>query len=268
MLPDTAGPDARAALARELGLDKPLPVQFLDYLGRFVRGDLGASFRAGVPVTSVIGERIPATLELAGFAMALTVLLAVPLGVLAASRQGTWVDAAVRSLAFAGQSLPNFWVAIVLVLVFSVSLGWFPAGGRSEPASIILPGITMSLYTMAGVVRVLRSSMLEVWRADFVTTAIAKGAPRQRVIVRHILRNALIPTVTYGGVVMVLHFLAGSIVVETVFAWPGVGRLLYEAILARDFPIVQAIALLYTALYVTANLLIDLLYRWLDPRIG
>lgn len=267
MLPEDAPQETRDAVSRAMGLDRPIFVQYALYIGAVVRGDFGTSFRTRAPVSEVIRDRLPATAQLAAAALFLTFLVAIPLGVLAGVRQGTWVDVLARSLAFLGQSIPNFWLGILLIRVVSMNLPFIPIGGRESPYGIVLPAVTMSWFTMAGIIRILRSSVLEVLRSDYIRTARAKGLRRSAIIRGHVLQNAMLPVVTFSGIVVVQAFLAGTVVIETVFTWPGIGRLLYEAILWRDFPVVQGLVLLFTTGYVMANMALDLIYTRIDPRI-
>lgn len=268
LLPEGASPEAFEGLGRQLGLDKPLPVQFLIYVGDVLRGDFGTSFRTRGPVIDLIGSRIGGTLKLGLVAFVFTVLVAIPLGLIAALGKDTWRDAVGRIVAFLGQSTPNFWVAIVFVQIFSVRLGWVPAGGSGGWRSYVLPALTMSMFAIAGITRVLRSSTIEVLNSDYILLARSKGLSKSQIVRSHVLRNAFIPTITYGTLVVVQHFLTGAIVIETVFAWPGIGRLLYDSLLGRDFPTVQGIVVLLTAMYALANMAVDLMYVRLDPRIS
>jgi peptide/nickel transport system permease protein len=252
---------------RYLGLDRPLYVQYLSFVGRAATGDFGTSIRSRRPVVELLRERLPNSLALAAFSMAVSLLVAFPLGVLAAVRRGTALDSGAKVLATLGQSLPTFWVGIVLIEVVAGRLQWLPAGGSGSLAHYILPGFTLGWFVVAGLMRLLRSAMLEVLDAEYVTTARAKGAPEVSVVWRHALRNALIPVVTFAGVYFAI-LVTSAIVVETVFAWPGMGRLAYEAITGRDFPVIQAVVLVTAAIVVTVNFAVDLLYAVIDPRIG
>src|SRR5262249_26595917 len=230
------------------------------------RGDFGTPVRARRPVSELIGERLPNSLRLAAFAMAVSIALAFPLGVMAAVKKGTAVDRAAQVIAVLGQSLPTFWVAIVLVEFVAGRLQWLPAGGNDGLASYVLPGFTLGWFVVAGMMRLLRSSMLEVLDSDYVKLARVKGVAERRVVWQHALRNALIPVVTFAGIYFAV-LVTTAIVVETVFAWPGLGRLAYEGITARDFPVIQAVVLTTAAIVAVVNLGVDCLYAVIDPRI-
>ena len=267
VLPMVATEEDVANARRYLGLDRPFYVQYLTFVGRATTGDFGTSIRSRRPVVDLLRERLPNSLALAAFSMAVSLLVAFPLGVLAAVRRGTALDSGAKVLATLGQSLPTFWVGIVLIEVVAGRLQWLPAGGSGSLAHYILPGFTLGWFVVAGLMRLLRSAMLEVLDAEYVTTARAKGAPEVSVVWRHALRNALIPVVTFAGVYFAI-LVTSAIVVETVFAWPGMGRLAYEAITGRDFPVIQAVVLVTAAIVVTVNFAVDLLYAVIDPRIG
>jgi peptide/nickel transport system permease protein len=264
------GEGARAAdveaLRQRLGLDRPLHAQYLAFLGGLVRGDLGTSIVSGRPVVQVVVEHYPATLELALAAMAVAVALALPLGVMAALWQDRWVDHGSRFLALLGVSMPNFWLGPLLILLFSIYAGWFPVSGRGSLAHLVLPALTLGSALAGFLTRLVRSSLAQELHQPYLRTARAKGLPERTVVVRHALGNALIPVVTVLG----LQFgalLTGAIITETVFSWPGLGRLLIQSIQARDYPVVQAGVLAMALTYVLVNLGTDLLYAWLDPRI-
>ena len=266
MLPGDATVDQLQALRRELGLDQPIYVQYLQFLGGALRGDFGTSFRHQQPALGLVLERLPATLELAFAALFLAVLVALPLGILAAIRRGRAVDAAAMGFAIVGQSTPTFWMGIMLILIVSVELGWLPTSGRGVLDHLILPAITLGTQFAALLARLTRTSMLEVLSQDFLITARAKGLRERTVVLRHALKNAGVPVITLAG----LQFgtlLGGAVVTETVFAWPGVGRLAVQSILVRDYPVVQAGVFVLALSFVTINLLVDLLYGQLDPRI-
>ena len=267
VLPMVATEEDVANARRYLGLDRPFYVQYLTFVGRATTGDFGMSIRSRRPVVDLLRERLPNSLALAAFSMAVSLLVAFPLGVLAAVRRGTALDSGAKVLATLGQSLPTFWVGIVLIEVVAGRLQWLPAGGSGSLAHYVLPGFTLGWFVVAGLMRLLRSAMLEVLDAEYVTTARAKGAPEVSVVWRHALRNALIPVVTFAGVYFAI-LVTSAIVVETVFAWPGMGRLAYEAITGRDFPVIQAVVLVTAAIVVTVNFAVDLLYAVIDPRIG
>ena len=266
MLGDGASPEDIAQLRTRLGLDRPLTEQYARYLRGLVRGDLGTSLRTQQPVTTQIAERLPATVELASAAMLVAVALALPLGLIAAVWRGTWVDQSAMGLALVGISVPGFWLGPLLALVFAVELGWLPVSGRGTLAHLVLPAITLGSALAAILARMTRASVLEELRELYVVAARARGASRVRAVVVHALRNSLIPVVTILGL-QLGAVLTGSIITETIFSWPGVGRLLIQSINFRDYPMVQGCILLIAVTYVTMNLLTDLVYGWLDPRI-
>jgi peptide/nickel transport system permease protein len=267
MLGERAQASDRAALRAALGLDLPLWEQYRRYLAGLLRLDLGQSFLDQRPVAAILAERLPATLRLAAAALALAILIALPLGVLAARFRGSAVDSAAMTLSLLGVSVPNFWLGPLLILVFSLWLGWTPVSGADQPASIILPAITLGTAMAAILARMVRASMLEVLGEDYVRTARAKGLGEAAVLWRHALRNAWLPVLTVIGL-QLGGLLAGAVITETVFAWPGIGSLLVESIKARDFPVVQGCVLLISLCYVLVNALTDLAYVWIDPRIG
>jgi peptide/nickel transport system permease protein len=266
MLGESARPADRQALREALGLDQPLFEQYLRYLGGLARLDLGQSFQFQRPVTDLLAERAPPTLELAGAALALALVLAVPLGVLAARNRGGALDSGAMGFSLLGISIPNFWLGPLLILVFSLWLGWTPVSGRDGPVSLILPAVTLGTGLAAVLARMVRSSVLEVLGEDFVRTARAKGLSETAVMWHHALRNAWLPVLTLVGL-QLGGLLGGAVITETVFAWPGVGSLLVEAIQNRDYPVVQASVLLVSLAYVLVNTLTDLIYAWVDPRI-
>lgn len=267
-LDPSASAEDRARLIASLGLDKPLHLQYWYFLRDMIfYGDLGRSISLGRPVTEVMLGRIVNTLQLGVIAFCISIAIAIPIGVFAAVYRDSWWDQLTRGFVFLGQALPYFWLGILLILVFSVRLRLLPPAGRIGPQSFILPAITLGWGAAAGVTRLVRSSMLEVLSSDFVRTARSKGLTELAVVFRHALRNALIPTVAYSTVVLVRSFVIGSITVETVFAWPGLGRLAFDATLARDFPLIQGLVVLISAIVVLANLFGEILYGWLDPRI-
>jgi peptide/nickel transport system permease protein len=266
MLGETARPADRAALRAALGLDRPLPAQLTDYLGRLLRFDLGQSLHFRRPVSELLWERLPPTLELAAAALLLALALALPLGVLAAHYRGRLADTGAMAFSLFGISLPNFWLGPLLILVFSLWLGWTPVSGRDGPASLVLPAVTLGTGLAAVLARMVRSSLLEVLGEDFIRTARAKGAGPTAVLWRHALRNAWLPVLTLIGL-QLGALLGGAVITETVFAWPGLGSLLVEAIQTRDYPVAQACVLLISIAYVLVNAFTDLLYAWADPRI-
>src|SRR4029453_8757877 len=253
-------------LTHHLGLDKPLPVQYGIYVKNIVQGDFGKSVLSRRPVTEHIWERLPATVELGVVAMLLSVLIGVPLGMYSAVRRGGPLDVGARVFSVLGQSMPTFWLGLMLILFFGVVLGVLPAGGRGTIWHLILPAFTLGYFTSAAILRLTRRALLGVLASDYIKFARLKGLHEQVVLWKHGLRNALLPVVTFA-VLLFVQFLGGAVVTETVFAWPGLGRLILESITTRDYPIVQAGVLVLSALYLTGNLLVDLLYSYLNPRI-
>ena len=253
-------------LRRELGLDRPLPEQYLTYIGRVAQGDFGTSIHTRRAVLKEIASVFPATLQLAFAAIAVAIVLGVGLGVLAAIKQNTWLDTASMSTALLGVSMPDFWVGILLILLFSVGLGWFPASGGGDLHHLVLPALALGANFSAVIARLVRSSLLEVLRQDYVMTARAKGLKQRTVVAQHALRNAVIPVLTVIGL-QIGNLLGGAVVIETVFARQGFGRLAITAILAKDFPLIQGVVLVAAITYVLLNVLVDLSYAWLDPRI-
>jgi ABC-type dipeptide/oligopeptide/nickel transport system permease component len=255
-----------AALRQRLGLDQPLVVQYVGYLGHVVRLNFGPSLRLDEPAAQAVTERMPATGLLAVTAMLVAVAVSLPLGILAALGHRTPIDRLISVISLLGQSVPNFWLGIMFILVFARGLQWLPSAGIGTWQQLVLPAATLALLLIGLLTRLVRSGLLEVLHDDFVRTARAKGLPPGYVLARHALPNALIPVITVGGL-QFGQLLAGAVIVETVFAWPGVGRLLVDAISNRDYPVVQAAILLITAGFILVNLLVDLSYAYLDPRI-
>jgi peptide/nickel transport system permease protein len=266
MLPMDASEEDFAAMRRSLGLDRPIPVQFLVFVGDAVRGDFGHSYQWNAPAMQLLLERLPATLELAAAGLLFALLLAVPLGVLSAVHRGGWIDRSAKLFALAGQAMPGFWVGLLLILFVAVELGLLPAFGRGDLRHLILPAIALGWYPVAAMTRTLRSSMLDILDSDYVRMERAIGLPERHIVWRYALRNAAVPLVTLVGVYFA-NMLSGAFVVEVVFAWPGVGRTVVEAVFSRDFPVVQAGVLLSAVVFVVVNLLVDLSYGWIDPRI-
>jgi peptide/nickel transport system permease protein len=266
MLPMDAPRQTREQLVREMGLDAPIPVQYVRFLARAVQGDFGVSIRFRQPAFRLVLERVPATAELALASLAFGVLVGVFLGVLAAVRYRRWPDIAVLGATSVGQSLPSFWVGILLILFFGVRLGWLPVSGLEGLSSLVLPALSLGLLPIVSISRLTRSSMLDVLRQDYVRTARAKGLVENAVVYRHALRNGLLPVVTLVGL-QLGTLLSGAVITEQVFAWPGVGRLAVDAIYNRDYPVVQAAALVGSTFLVAINLLVDFAYTWFDPRI-
>jgi ABC-type dipeptide/oligopeptide/nickel transport system permease component len=266
ILGDTAAEEDVEALRQRLGLDRPLAEQYGVFLAGLVRGDLGTSLRTEEPVAQAILTRLPATLELAAAAMLVAIGVALPLGIIAAVGRGTFVDHLATTLALTGISVPNFWLGPLLAIVFAVELGWLPVSGRGTAAHLVLPAISLGAALAAILARMTRASLLEELREPYVQAARARGASRARAVLRHAFRNSLIPVVTLIG----LQFgavLTGAVITETIFAWPGIGRLLIQSIGFRDYPLVQGCILFIAVTYVGMNLLTDLVYGVLDPRI-
>ncbi|MFY1638179.1 ABC transporter permease [Solwaraspora sp. WMMB335] len=258
--------EQRAALRHELGLDLPLVVQYVDYLKGILTGDLGQSLQFYQSNTSMIADRLPFTLLLVGAGMALALLVGVPLGVLAATREGTWWDRAASTLALLGQSVPVFWFGMMLVALFAVNLGWLPAGQSGTLRHLVLPAVTMSVYPMAHIARLTRASMSEALAEPYIDSARARGLSRLRVVWRHAFKNAMMPVLT----IVVLQtgiLLSGAVAVEYVYSWPGLGQLALQAIQFRDFPLVQAIVVFGALTFVLLNLLVDLIHSVVDPRV-
>jgi peptide/nickel transport system permease protein len=253
-------------LGREMGLDQPVYRQYLIYVGNLFRGELGDSTLQRKPVTEILWSRIPNTVRLAFASFLFALLLGIPLGVLSAVKHGRWWDRGIRAFAVLGQALPVFWISLLLIYVFSVGLRWVPVSGNAGWTSIILPTIALGWFGAAGQVRILRSSMLEVLNSEYVRFARAKGLPSRTVIWKHAFRNALIGPITFAALTLA-GMVTGSIVVETVFAWPGLGLLAIQAVNNSDYPILQGLILLVTLVYLIVNLMVDILYMIVDPRI-
>ena len=267
LLPEDATVQDFEIMSERWGLDKPLHIQYLVYVGNVLRGDFGTSIKwPGRSTRDLIFARLPATLELSFLALIVAALLALPLGVLVAVKKDTGIDYAGKVVALLGQAAPSFWVGIVLIWIFAVTLEWLPASGRDGPTSLILPAFALGWFQVAAVMRLTRSSMLEVLDSEYVKLARIKGIPNWKVIWKHCLRNAAIAPLTYFGFILG-GFLTGSVVIETVFAWPGVGLLAIDALRARDFQVVQSVVLFFGVVYIASNLLVDILYAYLDPRI-
>ena len=266
ILGDSARPADRNALRQQLGLDQPLLQQYSSYLTNLLSLDLGKSLHSNQSVTAQLAERFPATLELALAAFVIAVLIAVPLGVMAARRRGTTWDTSAMTMSLLGVSIPNFWLGPMLILLFSLWLGWTPVSGREQAGSLILPAITLGASLSAVLARMVRSTLLEVLNEDYIRTARAKGLKESSVIWRHALMNAMLPVVTLLGL-QLGALLAGAVITETVFSWPGIGSLLIESIQKRDYPLVQGCVLLVAVSYLFINTITDLLYQLLDPRI-
>jgi peptide/nickel transport system permease protein len=266
LLPEGAPPSQRTALIHSLGLDRSLPVQYGKFVGNALQGDFGQSIRFHTSAISLVLGHMPATIELALSALALAVVIGIPLGILAALYRGRLIDYIATSTLTLGQATPSFWLAILLILLFGVDLGWLPIGGRSGFQSLIMPAVTLAIVPLVVIARVTRSSIIGVLPQDYVRTAEAKGLRRLTILRRHVLRNGLIPVVTVSGIAMG-ELLSGAVITEQIFTWPGIGWLAIQAIEARDYAVVQATTLLAGAIIIGLNLLVDFLYFALDPRI-
>ena len=257
----------RLALEEYWGLNEPIVTQYLKYMGKMFQGDLGDSFKwRGTTTKDLIAQRLPATAQLAGLALLISVVFSVPLGVLTAVRRDGLFDRGGKGFAMLGQALPPFWLGIILIWILAVKLNWLPTSGRGGISHIILPAITLGWFQVAAIMRLVRSSMLDVLDSEYVKMARIKGLPEWKVVWKHCLRNATIAPLTYFGVIT-SALLVGSITTETVFSWPGLGQLILGAALGRDFAVVQAVVLLFAGFYIVGNLLVDILYAYLDPRI-
>lgn len=266
MLGESAAASDVDELRAKLGLDRPLPAQYAQFISGVMRGDFGTSFRYGTPVFQEIAQRLPNTLELALAAMSVAILIALPLGILGALYRGRAIDQAAMTVSLVGISMPNFWLGPLLAIVFAVSLGWLPVSGMGDWRNLVLPAVTLGAALAAILARMTRASLIEELRELYVLAARARGLSQTRAVLRHALRNSLIPVVTILG----LQFgavLTGTIITETIFSWPGIGRLLIQAINFRDYPLVQGCILFIATTYVLVNLVVDLTYGWLDPRI-
>jgi len=266
MVSSDAPPDVVAATRHALGFDRPLREQFADYVARAARGDLGVSLRSSLPVATLIRQRLPATVELTLAALLIAVVVAIPAGIVSAVKRGSALDRLAMVGAVAGQAVPIFWLALLLIAFFGVYLRWLPVFGRGSLAHLVLPAVSLSTVILGRLARLVRSSMLEVLGQDYVRTARAKGVGEVRVLAGHALKNAAIPIVTLLGL-QFAQLLGGAVVTETIFAWPGIGRLVVEAIFNRDFPIVQGVVLVVSLAFVVVNLLVDVAYVIIDPRI-
>ena len=266
LLPVNTPPDQVANFRRVMGLDQPLPLQYLAFLQRAVHGDFGNSFRNHTPALPLVAQRLPVTAWLMSVALGFALLVGTPLGMLGAAFRGKPPDFAARFLALLGQSVAAPWLGVMLIFLFAVTLRWLPSSGASQPQSVILPAIVAGTYTAAGLARLLRSSLLEVMAHDYIRTACSKGLPTRLVVLRHALKNAAIPVVAFFGIQITFMF-GNTVVAEVMFAYPGMSRLAVEAIGSRDMPVIQAFVLLAGSLVVCVNLVADVLYTWLDPRI-
>ncbi len=266
MMPAEASKADIELVRAHLGLDRPWVVQYWRFATQALQGDFGRSVRFRRPALDLVAERYGATLELGGLAVLIVLVVALPVGVYSAVRRGTALDYTARAFAALGQAVPPFWLGLVLVLIFGVLLHWLPTSGRGTPLHVLLPGITLGWFAVAGLMRLTRSSMLDVLGSEYVKLARIKGLPERRVIWRHAFKNAALPVVTFAALLFVA-LLNGSIIVETVFGWPGLGLLVIEAVDSRDYPIVQTVVLFLSAMYIGVNLLVDVLYAYLNPKI-
>lgn len=266
MAPAQASLEDIEALREYLGLDKSLPEQYWVFLKNVAKGDLGESIKTRRPVATIIGERLPYTVQLALPAIFIGIFVSLILGVTASCNRATWIDSLVKFIAILGQALPSFWLAIVAIQIFAVSLKWLPTSGLGGPDHFILPVLTMSFFMLPIMTRLIRSSMLEVLDSEYVKLARIKGLSERIVIWKHALRNAIIPLLTAAGITFAT-IVTGAVIIETVFAWPGIGRLIAEAVVGRDFPVTQAVVLLVAVMVLGVNLIVDILYAYVDPRI-
>lgn len=266
MLPPETPKATVEAFRKEFGLDQPVYIQYVRFLANAAQGDLGKSIRYKEPVLDLFMERLPATVELAVASMLLAIVIGIPVGVISALKRNSWLDTGVRFVTLFGQAVPSFYLGLMLIMLVSVQLRLLPTGGRGTPEQLVLPAVTLATFLVALTVRFTRGAVLDVMRQDFVRTGRAKGLSEWLLLWRHILKNAMIPVITVIGLQVGAVF-SGAVVTETVFAWPGVGRLMVQSITTRDFPIVQATVMIIALIFVTVNLLVDLAYAWLDPRI-
>ena len=265
-VPPGASPDTKAAIREELGLDRPVAVQYGDFLGRAVRGDFGDSWRAKRPAMAVVLERLPATLRLTGAAIAMAILIGGGLGLLAARRPGGIIDALTRLLALLGQATPGFWLGTMLILLFAVRWKWLPSSGNDGWKALVLPAVTLAIYPAGIIARLLRGALIDVQGAEYARTATAKGLAPDTVLTRHLLPNAVLPVLGYVGL-QVSFLLGGAVVVESVFAYPGVGRLAMQAVADRDLPVIQAFVVVLAAMILIVNLIVEAIAAWIDPRL-
>jgi len=266
LLPLDATPDAIARMRAQLGMDRPLGIQYLNYLGSIVQGDFGISLRYRESALELFKQRFPASLELLVASLVLSLVVGIPSGIIAAMRRGKAIDSFVMGFALLGQAVPAFYLGLMLMLLFSVQLGWLPTGGRGSLEQLILPTVVLGAYLMALTARMTRSSILETLGRDYIRTARAKGLSQRAVVYKHALKPALIPIITVVGLQVGMLF-SGAVVTETVFSWPGIGRLAMEAISSRDFPVVQCVVVISSALFVLVNVLTDILYGIVDVRV-
>jgi len=267
LLPPEATPEQRAYLTKDLGLDRPLFIQLAIYVGKVIRGDFGLSFRHQEPAMKILLDRVPASLYLSLVATLLSICIAIPLGIISAIKRGTIFDRIGMTLALLGQSIPAFWAGIMMILLFSVKLGWLPPSGYGGPNHVVLPAVTLALFFAAATARLTRSSILDVLDMDYVRYARLKGVPEFVVIMRHVLRNAFITILNIVALQLGL-LLGGAVITEYIFSWPGIGRLSLDAIYNRDYPVIQATVVVAASFFVIINLLVDMIYSATDPRVG
>ncbi|MEZ4709001.1 MAG: ABC transporter permease [Caldilineaceae bacterium] len=267
MLSREASAEQRAEFRERMGFNRPLPIQFVDFVTNAVRGDFGNSLHYRLPALGLVLERLPASLELAFIGLFMAVIIAVPLGLAGGTRPGSAPDVIGRTIGLLGQTMPAYWLALVMIIVFAVKFGWLPTSGRSGWDSVLMPAFTLALPTMGRLVRLTRSAVMEIMGDDYIRTARGKGLSNQTIFYRHVLRNAAIALISVVGV-QFSYMLGGSVLIENVFSWPGLGKLAYESISNRDFPLVQAIAIFSSVVVIAVNLLVDLAYPLFDPRIG
>lgn len=261
-----ATPEQESAIRTKMGLDDPLYIQYFRFLAQILHGDFGESLYYKQSTLSLIMNRLPATIQLTFAGILVATVIGIPLGIIAATKKGSMVDSVVRIIAISGQAIPSFWLGLMMILIFSVKLKWLPTSGRGTFAQMIMPAITVGLFSMASVCRLTRSTMIETLKTDYIRTAKAKGLHKARIIVVHALRNSLLPVVTTIGM-EIGHLLGGTLLTETIFSWPGIGSLAVQAITNRDYPLVQTAVLITAFMFVIVNLIVDLLYAVIDPRI-
>lgn len=263
--PDASEAEIKKA-RNELGLDKPLPAQYVIFMKNSLKGDFGLSTRYHLPALELVAKRLPATIQLALLAFAVSVMLGLTIGVISATKPGSWLDLSGKTFAMLGQAMPEFWIGIMAILIFSVKLGWLPTSGRGGLSHLILPSLTLGWFSAASIARLTRSSLLQVMGSEFIKTARLKGNPERVVVLGHALRNALIPIVAMGGM-QLGRLLGGAVIVETIFGWPGLGQLILEAINTRDYSVVQTGVFITSTIYILLNLAVDLTYGVIDPRV-
>ena len=266
MLPPDAGADALVDIRHSMGLDKPLVTQYGLFIRDYAKGSFGDSLRSKTPVSELIKDRLPNSLKLVGAAAVIVLLISIPLGVLSAVYKGTWIDTLATGFAVLGQAIPVFWLGILMIQLFTVKLGWLPSSGMGGLDHYIMPAFALGFFTVAAIQRLLRSSMLEAMDSEYIKLARIKGLSEFRVVWKHALRNSLISVITLGGIYIAILITLG-ILVEVVFAWPGMGRLMFQGIVFRDFPVVQAVVLISAGIVIFSSLVVDIAYAYLDPRI-